>query len=31
MSERIKRNYIDKHECVWVDSDNVIHIDAPKL
>jgi len=31
MSERVKRNYIDKHECVWVDEDDVMHIDAVKM
>lgn len=31
MSERIKRNYIDEHECAWVDLENNMHIDAVKL
>lgn len=31
MSERVKRNYLDEEECVWIDSDHVLHVDAVKM
>lgn len=31
MSERVKRDYIDPHESIWLDPDGTLHLDAVKL